>query len=156
MAKATKVEIAARVNLLIPLRLAGQAFHEIVQFASAQQWEVNDRQLYRYLRRADAVLASHLEKDGKRLLERHLVLRDHLYGKAMEVGDLRTALAALKDAAALRGVYAPKKYTNTDLSGDNPAPPLSPQEVEALKAKLAARLANPPAANGSTPEPAKP
>jgi hypothetical protein len=155
MAKSTKPEVMARVAALIPLRLAGVPFHEMCRYASENQWQVSTRQVQRYLRRADAMLASHLEKDGKRVLERHLVLRDHLYGKAMAVGDLRTALAALKDAAALRGVYAPKKYTNTDLSGDNPAPPLSPQEIEALKAKLTARLTNPPAANGS-PEPAKP
>jgi hypothetical protein len=156
MPKATKPEVMARVTALIPLRLAGVPFHEMCRYASENQWEVGPRQVQRYLRHTDALLASHLEKDGRRLLERHLVLREHLYGQAMAVGDLRTALAALKDAAALRGVYAPKKYTNTDLSGDNPATLLSPQEVEALKAKLAARLSAPPAANGSTPEPAKP
>jgi hypothetical protein len=156
VAKVTKIEAARRVVELIPLRLAGKSFQDIVQFAAERQWNVKHRQLRTYIRRCDTRLAADLEHDRQRMVNLHRVLRHHLYAQAMAAGDLRTALQALKDEATLMGIYAPKKYTNTDLSGDNPATPLSPQEVEALKAKLAARLSAPPAANGSTPELAKP
>jgi hypothetical protein len=144
MAKASKVEVARRVAELIPLRLAGVPFHAILRFASDRGWPIGRRQLENYVRRCDDQLACHLERDGKRLLDRHLVIRDHLYHLALESGDLRTALAAVKDAAAIRGVYAPRKYTNTDLSGENPATPLSPAEREALLAKLHERAGAPP------------
>jgi hypothetical protein len=156
MAKCSKAEVAKRVHALVPLRLNNVGFLGIRQYASSQEWNVTDRHLRRYVRRCDDLLAGYLERDAKRLVARHLVIRGHILNLALEAGDLRTALAAAKDEALIHGIYAPKKYTNTDLSGDNPTPPLSPQEVEALKAKLAARLTTPPAANGSTPEPAKP
>jgi hypothetical protein len=156
MAKCSKAEVTKRVHALVPLRLNNVGFLGIRQYASSQEWNVTDRHLRRYVRRCDDLLAGYLERDTKRLVSRHLVLRGHILNLALEAGDLRTALAAAKDEAALVGIYAPKKYTNTDLSGDNPATHLTPEEIDALKVKLAARLTNPPAANGSAPEPAKP
>jgi hypothetical protein len=144
MAKATKPEIMARVTALIPLRLNNVGFLGIRQYASSQEWNLSDRQLWRYLKRCDDLLAGHLERDAKRLVARHLVIRGHILNLALEAGDLRTALAAAKDEALIHGIYAPRKFTNTDLSGEHPAVALSPEEREAMLAKLRERAAAPP------------
>src|SRR6516164_2549665 len=94
MAKCSKTEVAKRVQALVPLRLNNVGFVGIRQYASAQEWGVSDRHLWRYVRRCDDLLAGYLERDAKRLVSRHLVLRGHILNLALEAGDLRTALAA--------------------------------------------------------------
>jgi hypothetical protein len=107
--KATKAIIAKRVEEVLQIRLAGGGFPEILQYAAEHGWEVKERQLWEYIRRSAELLAQTLEKDrGERLLL-HLAQRRLLYNKAMEVGDLRTALSVLKDSADLQDLYPAAK-----------------------------------------------
>ncbi len=52
-------------------------------------------------------MARTLGKDRAKLLARHLMQRRLLYAKALETGDWRGALAALKDEAELECLYDP-------------------------------------------------
>lgn len=60
--KASKAEVAARVDEVLRVRLDGAQFHDIVQYAAAQGWGVEEQQLWNYVRRADALLA---ERHGR-------------------------------------------------------------------------------------------
>jgi hypothetical protein len=112
--KATKAEVARRVEAVFELRLGGAGFADIRQYASAptdregkqlEPWDVSDRQLWRYIDAADKLCQERYDARAGHLLARHLLRRERLYAHALEVGDYRTALAVLKDEAELEGHY---------------------------------------------------
>jgi hypothetical protein len=105
MAKATKAEIAQRVEEVLSIRLAGAGFPEILQYATEKQWDVRERQLWEYIHRSDELLAQAMEKDRGKRLALHLAQRRLLLNKALEVGDIRAALAVLRDSAQLEDLY---------------------------------------------------
>lgn len=105
--KATQAQIEERVSAVLKLRVAGAEFDDIRQYAAENQWGVSDRQLWRYVEKSDEAMAKALEKDRGKLLARHLMQRRLLYAKALETGDWRGALAALKDEADLQRLYDP-------------------------------------------------
>src|SRR5919201_2075319 len=157
--KSTKAEVRQRVEEVLRVRLLGAELWDIRQHASEQGWDVSDRQLYRYLAAADKLLAQTLEKDREKLLNRHLAQRRALYARAMEVGDLRTALAVAKDEADLLNLYPARRHELTGAAGG----PLQSQNVVVLTddqraAAVAAILARlgPPGAGPDRPGPAGP
>jgi hypothetical protein len=103
--KATKAEIAQRVEAILEIRLSGAEFCDVRKYAQENGWQVSDGQLWRYIRKTDDILARTLEQDRQKLLNRHLAQRHALYARAMSVSDYRTALAVLRDQAELQGLY---------------------------------------------------
>jgi hypothetical protein len=55
--------------------------------------------------KADRQIAEAIEHDRPRLIGRHLALRRAIFSRAMKNGELRVALAALKDEAKMLGLY---------------------------------------------------
>ncbi len=80
-------------------------------------------QLYRYVQRAEALIAESCLTSRKRLLKLHLAQRRKLFARAVSQGDVRTALAVKDSEAKLLALFP------------NPEDALR-REVEALKAKL--------------------
>jgi len=107
--KATDSEIAKRVDELLRLKLDGAQFHDIVQFASDQGWGVVERQLWVYLKRADALLGERQERRRNALLTFHRSARRALYARAVQAADFRTALAALDSEAKITGLFDDNK-----------------------------------------------
>jgi hypothetical protein len=103
--KATKAEVAKRVEEVLQIRLAGAEFADIRQYAAENGWNVSDRQLRRYIQDSDVLMAEGFERDRDKLFVRHIVQRRTLFARAMQIGDLRTALAVVKDEADLQGLY---------------------------------------------------
>jgi hypothetical protein len=103
-----------RVEEVLSLRLLGAEFVDIRHHASEKEWNVSDRQLWRYIAAGDAILAETLERDRSKLLDRHIAQRRGLYARAMAVSDYGTALRVLQDEAALLALYPPKR---TEVSG---------------------------------------
>jgi hypothetical protein len=103
--KSDKAEIARRVEEVLRIRLDGAQFHDIVQYGSERGWNVSDRQLRKYLARADALLVERQDRSRTRVVARHLAQRMALYARAVNAADYRTALAILSDEAKLRGLY---------------------------------------------------
>lgn len=126
--KAMKAQVEQRVAEVLRLRLAGASFADMREYARAQQWNVSDGQLWRYVARSDRALTAALEKDRRTLLARHLAQRRLVYAKAMEAGAYGHALACLKDEAELE-----RLYDTADLE----------QRVRALEAAAAARRGKP-------------
>src|SRR5438094_927843 len=105
--KSDKATVRQRVEAILQLRQLGAEFVDIRQYASEQTppWNVSDRQLRRYIEAGDALLERTLEKDRKKLLNRHISSRRALYARAMSTSDHKTALAVLKDEADLLHLY---------------------------------------------------
>lgn len=124
--KATQAQVEQRVSEILKLRIAGAEFADIREYAIAQEWGVSDSQLWRYVAKSDEAMAKAMEKDRGKLLARHLMQRRLLYAKALETGDWRGALAALKDEADLERLYDPPAL-------DTPTMPLG-NAAEVVKA----------------------
>jgi len=103
--KSDKAETARRVEEVLRVRLDGAQFHDIVQYGSEQGWNVGERQIRKYIARADALLVERQDKSRKKVVARHLAQRTALYARAVNAADYRTALAVLADEAKLRGLY---------------------------------------------------
>ena len=58
MVKSDRVTVSSRVEDVLQLLLDGADFEAIRQYASAQQWNVSDRQLRRYIESAHKEVVS--------------------------------------------------------------------------------------------------
>ncbi len=119
--KSTQAVVAQRVAKVLEIRLAGAQFHDIKQYAAendpatGRPWGVSDRQLWNYIAQAGRQLKDNLDKQQGHLLALHLSKRQALYAQALQTGDLRTALAALKDETELLNLY-PGKLSVKDVA----------------------------------------
>lgn len=121
MPKATKATIQARVEEVLAIRLDGAEFWHIREYVREKEQEdgspwrladgqkpLSDPQLWRYLARADRMIAESCRSSRKKLLRQHLAKRRNLYAKAVSQGDIRAASSLLKDEAELLGLYPAK------------------------------------------------
>jgi hypothetical protein len=120
MAKSNKITAAARVRDVLRLILAGAEFGDIRQFASDRGWNVCDRQIGRYVEKANAHFADAVVHDRNQMLGRHLMQRRALYARALKHNDIKVALMVLQDEAQLLGLYAPTKIAPTTPDGQEP------------------------------------
>jgi hypothetical protein len=149
--KATKAQIQTRVEEVLRIRLDGAEFWDVREYAREKEreagssWELppggkplSDGQLWRYITRADQLIAESCRASRKKLLRRHLAQRRNLFAKAVSSGDIRTALAVLRDEAELQGIYPPKKIAPTTPDGGKQYGPLDDAtRVAAITALLA-------------------
>lgn len=131
-AKATEAQAARRVEELLRIRLDGAELWDVREYvrekvaAKDPVWGsrlLSDSQIYRYLQRVDELIAESCKVGRKRLFRRHLAQRRALYARALQTGELRTALAVLRDEATLEGLYPPQKIAPTNPQGDAPYEP---------------------------------
>jgi hypothetical protein len=142
--KSKAIIVAQRIEEILRIRLDGAEFHDIVQYAAEQKWNVKERQLWNYIHRADELIVERQMKGRKKLLARHLTQRRSLYARALNSGDHRTCLAILTDEAKLRGLYPEQELKKTvpGATPDNePSKTLTPEEAKqiALRAARQAR-----------------
>ena len=103
--KATNAVILQRVEEVLVIRLDGAQLHDIRRYASENNWGVSDRQLERYIEKADRLLIERRQKKWGRMKAMHLARREALYAWALQAADYRTALAVLQDLAKLQDLY---------------------------------------------------
>jgi hypothetical protein len=121
MAKPTKAQVEARTLEIVRIRLDGAEIWDVREYVREQEqtegspWQLadgqkplSDSQLWRYVAKADKLIAESCRASRKKLLRRHLAQRRNIFGKAMSAGDYRAALAAARDEAELLGLYPPK------------------------------------------------
>src|SRR5215469_7170295 len=131
--RATKAQIQARVEEVLAIRMDGAEFWHVREYAREKEQEegsawqldegqkpLSDGQLWRYIAKADRLIAESCRASRKKLLRRHLAQRRNLFAKAVSAGDYRTALAVARDEAELQGLYPPKKIAPTNPKGDKP------------------------------------
>ncbi|MDB5312179.1 MAG: hypothetical protein JWO38_6381 [Gemmataceae bacterium] len=98
-------EIARRVEEVLRIRLDGAQYHDVMQYATEKGWDLKERQVREYIRRADELLVERQEKKRRRTVALHLARREALYARTVNSADYRTALAVLADLAKLQGLY---------------------------------------------------
>lgn len=111
--KSSEAEVAQRVQAVITIRLEGALIWDVRNYAEAQGWGVSDSMLFKYIARADLLIAEAIKEDRETLIRKHIAKRRFLYGRAVTSGEYNTALAILKDEADLIGLYAPKKLEHS-------------------------------------------
>jgi hypothetical protein len=119
--KTTDAQVMQRVDEVLRIRLDGAQVHDIREYAREKGWDVCDRQLRRYIDRADRLLTRQLEKDRDKLFARHVAQRRALYARALNAADYSVALRVLDSEAELLGLFPEK---NTKKNGENNGPPI--------------------------------
>ena len=106
-AKADKAEVARRVEEVLRIRIDGAQFHDVRTYADepARAWGVTDRELWALIGKADDLLVARTERKRARATALHVAQRQALYARAVNAADFGAALAALRDLAALQGLY---------------------------------------------------
>jgi hypothetical protein len=167
--KASKATVLLRLLEIVRIRLDGAKLWDVSEYVREQEqtdgspWKLADgdkplseRQIARYVRRADDTIAVSTRERRRQSLVKQLARRDHMYAKAMNAGDVRTALAVAQDEAKLRNLYPPKR---TELTGKGGGPlrydhvPTDAERLAALAALLdrARARRDGPAADGAAP-----
>jgi hypothetical protein len=124
--KPSKATVQLRVDEILRIRLDGAELWDVREYVREQEqkedspWKLaegdkplSDSQIARYIQRADMLVAESCKVSRKKLFRRHLAQRRNLYAKAVSQGDMRTALACVRDEAELLGLY-PEKKANGD------------------------------------------
>lgn len=119
--KATKQQTERRVEELLRLRLDGAEFWDICEYVREKDkdagsvWHrgpneepLSESQIRRLMARADELIRTSRQHDREQNIDLHLARRRNLYAKALLAGDVRVALACLRDEAELLGLYPPK------------------------------------------------
>jgi len=129
MPKSDKATINKRKQDVVRLLVAGAQFADLQRFATAQGWQVSDRQVRRYMKAAYRHLARAAKVDRNQLLGRHLAQRKALYAHSVKTNDVRAALQVLRDEAALEGLYPAANGSSDGNGGLGPCDsPLSLRE----------------------------
>lgn len=105
---ASQAEIEQRVYQVAELLIAGAPRHHI-HAVCAQKFDVSARQADRYIEQAAAEIAAEAAPQRAALINTTRARLERLYYKAATAGDLRSALAALKQLADLYGLNAPTR-----------------------------------------------
>jgi hypothetical protein len=109
---------ARRAEEVLRIILDGAQWIDICEFVREREaeegslWQLpeggkplSNSQIRRYVARATAMIAQSCRASRKNLLRRHLAQRRNLYAKAVLQGDVKAALAVLRDEAALLNLY---------------------------------------------------
>jgi hypothetical protein len=160
--KASKTTIAARVEEVLQIILDGAQPWEVRRHVADKEaageapWTIpeggkplSERQLTRYVAQAERLMAEACSATRRKRLRRHLARRQNLYAKALALGDVKAALAVLRDTAELEALYPPKRLKVDGNGGKADDAELSDAErlaaLQALYARLGAGDGGPPA-----------
>ena len=108
--------VAARVDVVLRLRLDGAQLHDVLGFANdagaeadlargGPPWGIDEAAAWALIGRADDLLVARAHVTHERAAALAIAQRDALYARAVNAGDYPAALAVLKDKAQLLGMY---------------------------------------------------
>jgi hypothetical protein len=137
--KASKATVLLRLTEIWRIRLDGASIIDAAEYVAEQEqldgspWKLPEgetplsrRQIERYVQRADEAIAASTRERRRQALVKRLARREHLYAKAVNAGDVRTALAVEIDIARLRDLYPPQRK---QLTGKDGAPLIPPDPL---------------------------
>ena len=133
--RSTKAQVRQRVEAVLEVRLSGAEFSDLRRFAQENKWGCSDAQIWRYVKKSDAILADTLEKDRSKNFHLHIAKRRALFARCMSVSDYRSALAVLRDECELLGMYPV-----TGRSGQHPEAGSSGAVLEQVALKIVQNL----------------
>jgi hypothetical protein len=139
--KATRAEIISRIEQVVELRLGGAEQAQVVEYGNAREWSVGPRMIRKYIAAADKKIGKQAEQNRSRNIGLHIGRRMNVLRRAMANDDLKTALAVLKDLAALQALY-PEQAVKLQFVDQTPRRNiLSKAEQEELRVMCLKRLA---------------
>lgn len=128
---ATVTVVQLRIEEVLRIRLDGAEFWDVCQYVSEKEKEPGspwclgkgeephcERTIHRYIAGADKRIHESCAAERPALIEFHLAKRRAIYARAVAQGDLRSALAVLKDEAELLGLYPDKDQELKDMLRD--------------------------------------
>ena len=114
----------ARIQAILQIRLDGAETWDAIAYAvektkaKEDPWgETLGDEIYRYIAEADRRIAASAH-DPATTTARHLAMRRNLYARAVQAGDIGTALRVLIDLAKLEGAYPGKSKGRPELDAD--------------------------------------
>lgn len=131
--RATALTVLARVEDFVRILLDGAEFWDLREFVREKEKEegsnwhleerfapLSDKMLWEYKSRAETMIKENSQKDRETLVTTGLAKRRNLYAKAVLAGDLRTALACIRDHDELAGLYPDPKAPPAAKKGLHP------------------------------------
>ena len=112
--------VDTRIDEIVNLIIGGLfRLEDLRAYSNKQGWNLGDRQLQNYLKRACARFSEynkvvHEEEAGKALAR-----YQHLYFKCLRIQDYKTALQINKAMCEMLGLNAPTKIAATDVKGED-------------------------------------
>jgi hypothetical protein len=107
-----------RVLDVLRIRLDGAEFHDLIEYVREKEQEdgsawrladgdkpLTETALRRYQCLADKHIAESCRASRRKLMRRHQAQRRNLYARAVAQGDVKAALAVLRDLAELQDLY---------------------------------------------------
>lgn len=119
--KATKAEMASRIEQVLRIRLDGAEFWDVCQYSDEQGWGISHSSIWGYMRKADELIAESMRRNRDEAVAEHLAKRRMLYARSVQAGELSTALSCLKDEAQLMDLY-PAARSKAEVTGPNAGP----------------------------------
>ena len=116
MAKATSAEVDKRVQQVYKSLLAGLTRPQII-LRYASTWEVSDRQIDTYIKRAGELLAQESSFHRKQEFGKAKGRLDALFRQARKDKDTRAAVAVQKEINTLLSLYLPPPVQTLQLLG---------------------------------------
>jgi hypothetical protein len=116
MTRASKVEIAARIEELIPLLLDGLRTREIRAYTTAKtNWGllISEAQLKRYLTKSREKIAQAAKIDRSREIGAAKLRYERALARAAAKGDMRAYIAATRGLCELFGLPLPSKLEHS-------------------------------------------
>jgi len=120
-ARSKRADYERRLEAVRILLLRGEPSGKVCQYA-VQAFGVTERQAWRYISDARNAIAGVVNEDRSYLYAEHLATRRMIRARALEEGDLRTALACAQDEAKMFDLYPAQR---SEVSG----PQGKPQKV---------------------------
>lgn len=131
--KQTKLEIEQRVTIVHDLLLNGSSRAQVIQYAAEKtDWELSDRQIDTYIKRARKRFVQAAEIHREHEFGLAMLRLENLYQRNLKIQDFRVALSVLKEKHSLLGLY-PAQKLSIKLTGDENV--LLTQLLESLQAQ---------------------
>ena len=108
-----KAEFMDRVSAVFLMLSNGQSSEKIVQYAAGSPWNVGKSTAYKYIRAANKLFAENAAHDRETMVGMAKVPLNDLFERAMQAGDLKTALAVQKELNALLDLYPAAKIEHS-------------------------------------------
>ena len=106
--RADKATVRRRVTEVVELILLGKSFRQILAYGHEQGWHVRKSQMKKYAKAAHRELEQASAEERRHMRAFHIARREMLYKRALEQGDIRTALSCLDSHAKLLGLFDPE------------------------------------------------
>lgn len=114
--KCTNGEFDLRINQIYELLMIGEHRQGIVRYCTEQWGGVSERQIDKYIERANEKIDEWADKQMAASLKKSIARRDDLLRRAIKKGEIQVALEILKDKDKLLSNY-PDERTRHILEG---------------------------------------